>query len=72
MNEAIIITTYLLSNDELNKIKEKIPQLKNFAVKNIIDKGILGGMVIKFADKIIDLSLKNKLKMISQKLYEQL
>ncbi len=72
MNEAIIITTYLLSNDELNKIKEKIPQLKNFAVKNIIDKSILGGMVIKFADKIIDLSLKNKLKMISQKLYEQL
>lgn len=70
MNEAIIFSTYKLSSDELDEIIKKIPQLKNFKVVNKIDKSLIAGILINFEDKVIDLSLKNRLKMIFKKLYE--
>ncbi len=72
MDEAIVYSTYKLSNDELENLIKKIPQLKKYQIKNIVDKSIIAGIVIKFSDKIIDLSLKNRLKIIFQKLYEQI
>ncbi|GIW64877.1 MAG: hypothetical protein KatS3mg092_0810 [Patescibacteria group bacterium] len=72
MDEAIVYSTYKLSNDELESLIKKIPQLKKYQIKNIVDKSIIAGIVIKFSDKIIDLSLKNRLKIIFQKLYEQI
>lgn len=72
MDEVIVYSTYKLSNDELESLIKKIPQLKRYQIKNIVDKSIIAGIVIKFSDKIIDLSLKNRLKIIFQKLYEQI
>ncbi|MCX7956110.1 MAG: F0F1 ATP synthase subunit delta [Patescibacteria group bacterium] len=72
MDEAVIFSTYKLSNDEVNEIVKKIPILKKFKIVNKINKSLIAGLLIKFADKIIDLSFKNRLKIISQNLYEQI
>jgi len=72
MGEAVILSCYRLTDEEVADLVKKIPQLKLYQIKNIVDKKILGGLVIKFSDKIIDLSLKNRLTVIKEKLYEQL
>lgn len=72
MEEAVIYSTYKLSDEEIKKILDKFPNLKNFKIKNIVDKSLIAGIMIVYSDKIIDLSFKNRLKVISQKLYEQL
>jgi F0F1-type ATP synthase delta subunit len=72
MEEAVVLSCYRLTDEELADLVKKIPQLKSYQIKNIVDKKILGGLVIKFSDKMIDLSLKNKLAVIKEKLYEQL
>lgn len=72
MDEAIVYSTYKLSDDELEKLKDIITELKKYQIKNIIDKSLLAGLIIKYSDKIIDLSFKNRLKVLSQKFYEQI
>lgn len=72
MKEATIFSTYQLSDDDIKKIIEKIPELKNFKIINKIDKSLIGGFIVEFEDKIIDLSIKNRLKMIFKKIYEQI
>ncbi|GAB4219452.1 MAG: hypothetical protein Fur009_5700 [Candidatus Microgenomates bacterium] len=72
MDEAIVYSTYKLTSEELEKLKEKISELKKYQIKNIADKSLLAGIVIKYSDKIIDLSFKNRLKVLGQKLYEQI
>ena len=37
-------------------------------IKNIIDKDIIGGIVIKIGERVIDLSVKNKIEDMRQKL----
>ncbi|MCR4284116.1 MAG: ATP synthase F1 subunit delta [Parcubacteria group bacterium] len=55
--------------------KESIESLKNFLIKQSkakkmiirekIDKNILGGMIVRYNDKILDRSLKTKIKNLS-------
>lgn len=72
MEEAIIYSTYKLSNQEISLILEKIPSLNKFRIINKTDKTLISGIIIKFSDKIIDLSIRNKLKLIFKKIYEQI
>lgn len=72
MDEAVVFSTYRLSEKEIQEIIKKILILKNYKITNKIDKSLIAGIVIKFSDKVIDLSFKNRLKIISQKLYEQI
>ncbi len=72
MDEAVIFSTYRLSEEEIQEIVKKLLILKNYKIINKIDKSLIAGIVIKFSDKVIDLSFKNRLKIISQKLYEQI
>lgn len=54
-----------LEDEEIEKIKEKYKKDykdSKIEVQNIVDKDILGGLKIQIGDKIIDATLKTKLK----------
>ncbi len=75
LEEKDIIKTEILSSEELNKeeldnisrlLKNKLN--KDINIKTKQDKNLLGGLVIKYKDKIIDLSLKKQLKNLNKQL----
>ena len=61
-----IISTYQLSEAEIKTILTSLGLQKSatLSVDNQIDKGIIAGIVIKYNDYYLDLSLKNKLREI--------
>jgi len=67
-NTAQIVSSYDLNDVEKNKIIEIINSKfgKISKANFLIDKSILGGIIIKFKDKMIDLSLSEKLTKIEE------
>ena len=59
---AVVMSAYKLDADEIKEIKSAIPVLKTYDIDNIVNENILGGLIIKFNTKIIDLSLRGQLK----------
>jgi len=57
--KLIITSTYPLSKEEKEEIKKFFP--KQVVVENKIDFKIIGGLIIEYGSKIIDLSLKGKI-----------
>ncbi|EKD56732.1 MAG: hypothetical protein ACD_58C00111G0002 [uncultured bacterium] len=58
-----VISSVLLNDNELSEIIEKLAKAtgKTIILANIIDESIMGGIIIKSEDTLMDLSLKNKL-----------
>lgn len=63
-----ILEAEVISAEKLAKKEEEIKnQIKSdtgaqdIILKNIIDKDILGGMIIKYGDKVVDTSLRTRL-----------
>ena len=65
-----VVSSYTLSNEELNSLKNNIPVLKDAEIHQEIDTDIMAGVIIKFGSKMIDLSLKSELQKLQQKIYE--
>ncbi|MGB9707342.1 MAG: F0F1 ATP synthase subunit delta [Microgenomates group bacterium] len=65
-----IISAYPLSEDEISTIKET-PVFKNREIRNIVDKKIIAGLVIKYDDNLIDLSFSSFLDNLKNNLYEK-
>lgn len=63
-----VISAVELSDNQKQKINEKLQQKlqKNIFVNWVQDKEIIGGLVIKIDDEVIDSSLKNKLEKLSK------
>ncbi len=66
---AEIISREKLADNELNKI---ITLIKDKSKKEVITKqyqneDILGGVVVKYEDKLLDMSLKNQLKKLAKR-----
>lgn len=62
--EAEITCSHLLENDLRNDVVsylKKISQAENIEIKEKEDKKVIGGFVLKYGDKIIDASIKNKI-----------
>lgn len=68
--QVVIVSPYKLKEDELKMIFKHFPFLSKDRVRNVVDKNLIGGVVIKFKTKVIDLSIKNQLKDLEKKLYE--
>ena len=49
-----------------NKLSEKLG--KNVFLENVVDKDIIGGVLVKVQDKIIDASIKGQLDRIQKNL----
>jgi F-type H+-transporting ATPase subunit delta len=65
-----VISVIELDKEILNEIKEHVDKKTGLDVriKNVLDKDIIGGIVIKIGDKVIDLSIKDKLEDLKNKL----
>lgn len=65
-----VISAVELDGKTLEKIKGKIDKKTDFdtRIKNTVDRSILGGLVIKFKDQIIDLSIKGKMNRLKDNL----
>ena len=63
INAEVITTTNIDKNQkqEIEKVIEYRTKAKTINIKNTISPEILGGIIIKYGDRIIDSSLKTKL-----------
>ena len=72
--ENSVVKAEIISAHKLNdKTKEfldehikKLAQAKEVAVDSKVDPGILGGLIIKYGDRIIDAGFKSKLRSLKQ------
>jgi F-type H+-transporting ATPase subunit delta len=62
---AEVISSANLSPNEKDKLKEQIKKEQNVKTVNLlekVDKGLLGGFILKIGDTIFDASLKTRLE----------
>ncbi len=69
-DKTIIISSYNLSQEEIDKVLNIFPFLNKNNCVNQIDPNILAGVVIKFKSKIIDLSFSSQLRNFKRLMYE--
>jgi len=62
-----IVSSYKLDDQELVEVRKKLGLKEDVEVTNVIDKSIIGGLIINVDGKVIDLSLKNQLSNLSEK-----
>ena len=68
---AYISTATVLSNVQKEKIGARLLEItdfETFEMNYTVDESLLGGMVIRVGDRVVDTSIKNKLKSLSQQL----
>lgn len=71
IGEAVVTTPMALSEDKKSKVYEKLIETTGYKKINIdykIDSSLIGGMVIRIGDRVVDSSIKSKLKHLSFKL----
>lgn len=69
--DAEVVSAHPLDNKVVNLISShiiKITGAKDLNLVQRVDKGILGGIVLKYDDKILDASLKTKISDFAQRL----
>jgi len=66
-----VVSAIKLDNDLMKEIKKSIDDKTKLDVrlKNVVDKNIIGGLLIKIGDKIIDLSVKSKINDLKTRLH---
>ena len=71
--EAVhIVSSYTLSQQELDAIKAQLPVLSAFQLMNEIDETVLAGVIIKVGSLVLDATIKSKLKNYYKNLYDSL
>ncbi len=65
-----VVSTVELDDGMMKKIKAEVDKKNDFDVRirNTVDKSIIGGMVIKIGERIIDLSIKKEIDEMRNKL----
>ncbi len=66
--EVEVVSTYQLSKQELVKIEKKIKQNtnQNAVINNVINKDILGGLIIKYNSQMQDVSILGKINQVKR------
>lgn len=64
---AEIVSAKQLSSEQLNKIKKRLEEKydKRFELVNTVDSSIIGGLILKIENKVIDESISGKLGRLS-------
>ena len=68
---AYISTATVLSDVQKEKIGARLLEItdfETFEMNYTVDESLLGGMVIRVGDRVVDTSIRNKLKSLSQQL----
>ena len=69
--EAEVISAGKLGSGALKSVKGRIQDesgARKINLKKIVDKSILGGMIVKYGDKILDSSLRSSLNDLREKM----
>lgn len=69
--QAIVFSTYQLGEDEKKSIMDKFPQIHGKELINVVDESLMGGFVLTYGSKMIDLSVHGALQSLQNKLYEE-
>lgn len=67
---VVIVSAYHLDEAELVAIEEKFSLLHKAQIIQEQDPSLLGGFIIKFGSKMIDLSIKSELQKLKTSIYE--
>lgn len=61
--KAVATTAVALSEEEQNSLKERLEEItgKNIKLTNKVDKSLIGGVLVKLGDKVIDGTVKARL-----------
>jgi len=68
---AYVTSAIELSKDKKRQIEQKListTEYKSFDIYYTVDKSIIGGLIIRIGDRVVDSSIKTKLDLISKKL----
>ena len=70
ISHATVTTAVPLTDAELADVKKKLTEITGgeVIVKTAVDEGILGGIIVRIGDRLIDGSTKNKLLALKQQL----
>ncbi|MDR5659714.1 F0F1 ATP synthase subunit delta [Serpentinicella sp. ANB-PHB4] len=70
--EAVAITAIPMSEADISVLEQKLSSVtkKTVSLKNEVDTTVLGGVLIKMGDKVIDGTLKRRLGHVKQQLAE--
>lgn len=60
--EAVAITAVHMNDEEMKKLEDKLSKNlgKKVLLSNVIDSTVIGGVLVKIGDKIIDASIKGR------------
>ncbi len=70
-DRVTVISSYKMDREDLKSVLGRFPELEGKEAENVVDPDLLGGFVIRFGSKLIDLSLMTQLQSLQQKLYEE-
>ena len=68
---AYISTAVELTDEQKEKVRARLLEttdFESFEMNYTVDKSLLGGMVIRVGDRVVDTSIQNKLKSLSKQL----
>lgn len=68
--KVTVESSYILGETEKKKLQELFPQLHNANIAYVLNESLIGGVVVRFGSKMIDLSLKNELQNLKQRIYD--
>ncbi len=65
-----VVSAVELDNETIEKIKRDVDSKTGLdvRVRNTIDKNIIGGLIIKIGERVVDISIKNKIEDLKTKL----
>ena len=69
---AYVSTAAALSEVQKEKVKARLLEttdFETFEMNYTVDESLLGGMIIRVGDRVVDTSIKSKLKSLSKQLY---
>lgn len=70
VSHATVTSAVELSSDDLQSVEKRLKELTggNVVVETAVDESILGGLVVRIGDRLIDGSTKSKLQALKQQL----
>ena len=71
IGKAHVTTAVLLSNEQKEKVEQKLldtTKYETFEMDYAVDESLIGGMVIRIGDRVVDSSIKSKLYELTREL----
>lgn len=70
---AYVTTAVEMTEDQKKKVEDKLlatTKYESFEMNYVVDKDIIGGIIIRIGDRVVDNSIKLKLNELSKDLYK--